>query len=57
LTPLDLSRYESAYKENPTSKSDLVIALEGVSKKIKNHLILDDVHLNVPPGKIYGISG
>jgi len=52
-----MAKMESESIEKPTSKAELAIAVEGVSKQIGDHLILDGVYLNVPPGKIFGISG
>jgi ABC-2 type transport system ATP-binding protein len=52
-----MAKMESESIEKPTSKAELAIAVEGVSKQIGDHLILDGVHLNVPPSKIFGISG
>lgn len=50
-------KMESENIEKPTREAELAIAIEGVSKQIGDRLILDGINLNVPPGKIYGISG
>jgi ABC-2 type transport system ATP-binding protein len=52
-----MENMQSVSIDNPASKSEMVISLAGVSKQIRDHLILDDIHLDVPPGYISGISG
>ena len=34
-----------------------IIAVAGVTKRYGDHLALDDVHLSVPPGGVYGLVG
>ncbi len=52
-----MEKMKSEFIEQTTSKAELAIAVEGVSKQIGDRLILDGIHLNVPAGKIFGISG
>lgn len=38
-------------------EGDSVIKVEGIRKRIRHRIVLDQIDLNVPPGRIYGLTG